>query len=226
MRWPIERAMHCVDSGRRHNQSSSANVRCRDSKFTPQPIAALNNASERILPPRHLPREIEVAILDRLANARAAHGLFVERHCRQTMHHKLQFFTETLQQGHISGSPKAKMKAASYTDAMDAPKRIRQFPNELLACLLAQRLVKFQEQGRIRVQCGNRAQLLRQRINQWWNPFRHYDRIRVPIKCYYHRNSFMLCCVTDRLPNHLLMTQVDAVKHSTDQSATRSTTRK
>src|SRR5438132_11565546 len=105
--------MHGINSAGRHYESGNIDIRGWNSQVASNSVTRLDNSGQRILSPQHLSGEIEMAIANGLTNARAAHGLAVKRYGGQSMNEKMQFLPESFQQGDITASPIAKMKAAS-----------------------------------------------------------------------------------------------------------------
>ena len=89
---------------------------------------------------------------------------------------------------------------------------------KFLARLPAEFFVEMNQQQRVRAQRFNRAQFLRQRINQRRHPVRRDDGVRMPVERNHQRNGVVLARVGDGLADDLLMAEMDAVKKADGQA--------
>ena len=134
------------------------------------------------------------------------------------MHRKFQLRPQLPQQLDIPAPLVAEDKIRPDAQALDAAQVARQPPNERLAGLLAERLVEVDQQQRVGAQRFDRAQLLRQGIDQRRHPAGGHHRVRVPIKRDHQPNRLVLFGVGEGLPDDLLVPQVHAVKEADGQA--------
>ena len=89
---------------------------------------------------------------------------------------------------------------------------------KIFAGLFAEFFVEVNFQQRVRAERFNRAQFLRQRINQRRHAVRRDDGVRMPVKRQHQRDGVVLARVGDGLPDDLLMAEMHAVKHADGQA--------
>src|SRR5208282_6937039 len=182
-------------------------------------IARNHAAGNRVRPSEHLARGIKIAGANGLANARAADDLTVEGHGGQSMNGETEFAAEFFEQRDVAATFVAENKIRADTEALDLSEVARQTANEIFARLSAEFFVEMNQQQRVRAQRFNRAQFLRQRINQRRHPLRRNDGVRVPVKRNYQRNGIVLVRIGDGLADDLLMAEMDAVENADGQAA-------
>ena len=112
----------------------------------------------------------------------------------------------------------AEDKIRADANAVDFSKIARQVADEIFAGLFAEGLVKRNHQQRVRAERFNRAQFLRQRINQRRHAVRRDDGIRMPVKGEHQRDGVVLARIGDGLPDDLLVAEMHAVKNADGQA--------
>ena len=210
--------MHGIDAVGWQNQGRRVEIRGRETKFTAHPIARGHAAGNGVRSSEHLTRGIKIAGADGFANARAADDLIVERHGGQSVNGETQFVPEFFKQRDIAAALVAENKIRAHAQALDFSEVAGQSADERLAGLPAERAIEMNQQQRVRAQRFNRAQFLRQRINQRRHAVGRDHDAGVPVERDHQRNGVVLTRVGDGLADDLLMTEVDAVKNADGQA--------
>src|ERR1700683_2130706 len=109
-------------------------------------------------------------------------------------------------------------KIRADANAVNFSKIPRQTANKFLAGLLAEFFVELNQQQCVRAERFNRAQFLRQRINQRRHAIRRDDGIGMPVKSQNDCNRIVLTRIRNCLPDDLLMSKMHAVE-KTDRKA-------
>src|ERR1051326_250932 len=112
--------------------------------------------------------------------------------------------------------PKTEIRSDAGTEY--SANLICQSTNERFARLLAEGFVKMNQEQCMRFKRFNGAQLLRQRINQGRHPGRSHDAVGMPIKRNHQRNACVLPRIGYRLPDNLLVAQMDSIKKPNGQA--------
>ena len=121
---------------------------------------------------------------------------------------------EFTEQRHVAAAFVAEDEVRADADALKLSKVARQTADECFARLLAEGLVEFDDQRRIRTERGNGADLLRLRIDLRREMIRRDDGGRMSIKRDNQREAAVLMRVGDGLPDDLLVAEVHAVEHA------------
>jgi hypothetical protein len=98
-----------------------------------------------------------LASADRIANARAADSLTIDRNCGKAMDSEAQFDAEFAEQFDVARSLVAERKRAADTDALDVAEVAREITNKLFAGLTAEILTEVDEPRDFRAERLNRA---------------------------------------------------------------------
>ena len=181
-------------------------------------VARDHAAGNRVRPSEHLARGIQIAGANGFANARAADDLIVERHGGQSVNGETQFTAEFFKQRDIAAALVAKNKIRADAEALDFSEVARQAADERLAGLPAECSVEMNQQQRVRAERFDRAQFLRQRINQRRHAVGRDDGVGMPVERDHQRDGVVLARVGDGLADDLLMAEVDAVKKADGQA--------
>ena len=112
----------------------------------------------------------------------------------------------------------AEDKICPDADALDFLQVSSQTVNELLTSLLAECLIKMDQQERVGTKRFDGAQFLWERINKGRDAGGRNDGIRVTIKSNHERDSIVLTRVANGLANDLLMPEMHAVKKANGQT--------
>ena len=112
----------------------------------------------------------------------------------------------------------AEDKIRADANAVNFSKIARQAADEFLAGLLAEFFVELDQQNRVRAERFDRAQFLRQRINQRRHAVGRDDGIGMPVKSEDERDGVVLAGVGDGLPDDLLVAEMHAVKNADGQA--------
>lgn len=125
---------------------------------------------------------------------------------------EFQFLAEHFQEGNISGSAMSEGEGASYADRVDMAEIADQVSDESFAGLLAEGMIKLNEEGGVHAQRGDHAQFLGQGIDERGSSLWSDDGGWMPIKRDGRGYRAVLMRIGDGLANDLLMAEVDAVE--------------
>ena len=131
---------------------------------------------------------------------------------------KSEFVTKFFQQRDIAAALVAKNEIRPHANALDFSEVAGQSADERLAGLPAERAVEMNQQQRVRAQRFNRAQFLRQRINQRRHAVGRDHGAGVPVERDHQRNGVVLPRVGDGLADDLLMAEMNAVENADGQA--------
>lgn len=204
--------MDGIDSRWGKDEPSSVNVRSRESELAAKLIPSPDQAGQRIAAPQHLACEVKLAIADGFTDASAAHDLAIQGDGGQAVDHKIKFSAQYLEHSHVAAPFVAKSEGASDTNAVDALVVTGEVADELFAGLLAERVIEMDEQSGVHAEGSNGAQLLRQGINEGWNPILGHDGVGMAVESDDDRHGLLLLRICDHLANDLLMAEMHAIK--------------
>jgi hypothetical protein len=207
-----------VDAFGRQDQAARFQVRRGKAELMAQMVAGHDTSRHRVGASQHLAGEAQVPPANSFADSGAADGFVIQRNGGQAVHRKSELFAQPPEQTDIPAPLMAKSEIGADAKALDRPQIPRQPADERLTRLLAESLVKMEQQQRLRPERLNRPLLLREGINQRRHMFRGDDTIGMAIEGDHQRQACPLGGVGHGLPYDLLVAQVNAIEEADGQA--------
>ena len=205
------RGIHAV---RRHEAALGIEIRRGETELAPQSVAGHDRPAEGVFAAQHLRRCGEIPRSNRLAEARAADLLAIQRHGGEAMHGERQLAPELLQERDVATALVTEGEGAAHADAMHGTELFHEGADENVARLRGKFLGEGNHQQRIHTQRGERAHLLRGGVEQGRHAVGRHDAAGMLVEGDGHGHALVLRGVGHGLADDLLMTEVDAIKHA------------